>query len=307
MAMAYETNGLAPGLEELVAVARHQHVTRAAEQLGVPQPTLSRSLARLSAELGAPLLRRDGRGVRLTRQGQLLAEHAERALDDLKAGIRALRADTDPDTGTVVLGFLHSMGPTVVPALLRSFRHSHPGVTVLLVQDAAEELLDGTVTGRVDVCVSSAAPGDGAGHPRLRMHTLAEQPLTLLVPTEHRLAGRGRVGLTDVADEPLITMAPGYGLRALTDNLLRAAELPVRYIYESQELSTAAGLVAAGLGVALVPAGAGVPGTVELSLDDPAATRTIVLACSADRPLFAPARNLRRHIAAMAPPLLRPA
>lgn len=300
--MGYESLGLASGLEELVAVARHQHVTRAADQLGVAQPTLSRNVARLSKQLGTPLLRREGRGVRLTRHGQLLAEHAERALDELLAGIRAVQAEADPDTGTVTLGFLHSMGPTAVPALLRGFRQNHPKITVRLVQDGAEELLRWVLTGKLDLCVTSASP---PVQPALRLRRLAEQALCLLVPADHRLAGRQRVRLADVGTEPMITMVPGYGLRTLTDNLMGAAGLPVEYSYQSQELTTAAGLVAAGLGVALIPAGTGVPGTVELAISEPKASRTIVLAWSGERRLSAPANELRQHIANEAPALLR--
>jgi DNA-binding transcriptional LysR family regulator len=301
--VAYESFGLAPGLEELVAVARHEHVTRAAEALGIPQPTLSRALARLSTDLGTPVLRREGRGVRLTRHGQLLAEHAERALDELLAGVRAVRAEADPDTGTVVLGFLHSMGPMLVPELLRGFRRVHPGVTVRLVQDSVEAVLRGVSTGRLDLCLASSIP---AHHPQLRSRALAEQSLSVLVPVDHRLADRQGIGLRDIAGEPLITMNPGYGLRAITDRLLRAAKLPIRYAYESQEHTTASGLVAAGLGVAILPAGTGVPGTVELAITDPGASRTISVAWSQERRLSAPVAELRRHIIDEAPGLLRP-
>lgn len=149
--MAYETFGLAAGLEQLAAVAEFGQITMAAEHLGVPQPTLSRSLARLSVELGTPLLQREGRGVKLTRHGELLAASARRALDELLAGVRAVRAEADPETGTVILGFLHSLGPLVIPALLRGFREEHGLVTVRLVQDSADALLQRIPGGAVDL------------------------------------------------------------------------------------------------------------------------------------------------------------
>ncbi|HEY2669811.1 MAG TPA: LysR family transcriptional regulator [Rugosimonospora sp.] len=299
--MAYESFGLAPGLEELVAVARHEHVTRAAQQLGIPQPTLSRALARLSAQLGTPLVHREGRGVRLTRHGQLLAGHAGRALDELLAGVRAVRAEADPDSGSVVLGFLHSMGPVVVPALLRGFRQTHPGVAVRLVQDAAHVIVEGVLSGRLDLGVAGPVPP----HPHLGTRRLVEQPLTLLVPADHRLAGRARVRLAEVVGEPLVTMTAGYGVRTITDQLLRAARLPIRYAYESQEMNTAAGLVAAGLGVAVLPAGAAMDGTVELAIADKGASRTLSIAWSGDWPLSTPVSDLRRYIIDEAPRLLR--
>jgi DNA-binding transcriptional LysR family regulator len=299
--VTYESYDLAPGLEELVAVARCEHVTRAAEQLGIAQPTLSRNLTRLSAHLRTPLLRREGRGVRLTRHGRLLADYAERALDDLLAGIRAVRAEADPDTGTVSLGFLHSMGPTAIPALLRGFRLAHPGVTVELLQDGAEKLVHAALSGRVDLCVTYIRPGEDRPVSR---HALAEQPIVLLAPDDHPLAERQDLPLREAIGEPLIAMAPGYGLRTLTDSLLAKVGVTARYTYECQELSTAIGLVAAGLGVALVPAGSSVPGTVELAVTEPGVTRTIALVWPGDRPLSAPADRLRRHIAEHAPDLL---
>lgn len=302
MTVRYESYDLAPGLEELVTVARCQHVTRAAERLGIAQPTLSRNLARLSSRLGTPLLRREGRGVRLTRHGRLLANYAERALEELLAGIRAVRAEADPDTGTVSLGFLHSMGPSTVPALLRGFRLEQPGVTVELFQGGADELVHAVMSGRVDLSVTSVRAGEDRP---VRCDELTEQPIVLLAPDDHRLAGRPELALREAIGEPLITMAPGYGLRTLTDSLLVTAEVTARYLYECQELSTAIGLVAAGLGVALVPAGSGVPGTVELSVIGPGVTRTIALLRPDDRPLSAPAERLRRHIAEHAPDLLR--
>src|ERR1700712_5624222 len=139
--MTYETFGLAEGIEQLVAIAEYGQITLAAKHLGTPQPPLSRSLARLSAELGTPLLQRDGRGVRLTRHGELLAASARRALEEVLAGVRAVRAEADPATGTVILGFLHSLGPSVIPALLRGFRQQSPHVIVRLIQDSAQALI----------------------------------------------------------------------------------------------------------------------------------------------------------------------
>jgi LysR family transcriptional activator of glutamate synthase operon len=299
--MSYETWGLAPGLEELVAVARHEHITRAAQQLGIPQPTLSRSLARLSDDLGIALLRREGRGVRLTRHGRLLAEQAERSLEQLLVGIRAVRAEADPDSGTIVLGFLHSLGPIVVPALLRTFRITHPGVHVELIQDASEDILAGVLSGRVDLGLASPVP---ANHPQLKSRRLADQPLILLVPADHGLARRRRVKLSDLAGEQLITMTPGTGVRATTDHLLRGAGVAQVYSYETQEMTTAAGLVAAGLGIAILPIGTATTGTVEVGLRDPGTTRTISLAWSDDRQVANPVAHLRRHIIDQAPALL---
>ncbi len=299
--MKYESFGLARELEQLCAVAELGQITSAAQYLGVPQPTLSRALSRLSTEVGVPLLQRDGRGVQLTRAGEMLAGTARRALDEVLAGLRSVRAEADPETGTVVLGFLHSLGPVIVPALLRGFRRDHSGVTVRLIQDGADVLVAQVRAGALDLALAAPVPADD---PALEHRPLARQPFILLVPEGHRLARRAAVRVADLAGQELITLAAGYGVRTITDQLLHASGLPLRYAFESQEMTTAAGLVAAGLGIAILPPGNEVAGTRAIRLDDPAASRTMSLVWSAGRQLSPPALALRDHLSTHAPGLL---
>ena len=301
--MAYETCGLASGLEDLVAVAQHERITLAAEVLGVPQPTLSRSIARLSSAIGSPLIEKNGRGIRVTRHGRILADHAERALAEILTGIQAIKAETGPDTGTVILGFLNSLGPTLIPHLLHGFKASNPRVTVQLVQHGTDELLAQVIDGHLDLCI--AAPLSDRVRPELKAQPLAAEPLILLVPEYHHLAGSSQVGVHDLLAEPLITMQPGYGLRDLTDHLLDATHARPRYVFESQDIPTAIGLVRAGLGVAVLPAATQMLGTVAVPIDSPKARRTISVIWSRDRALAPPAVDLLDHIVATAPTLLR--
>ena len=289
------------GVEQLVAVADLGQITAAADQLGLPQPTLSRAIARLSEAIGSPLVQPDGRGIALTRHGELLAAHGRRALAEMAAGVRAVRAEIDPDSGTVVLAFLHSLGPSVIPALLKGFRRIHPRVTVQLTQDSAAAILSQVVDGTADLALAAPVPDD---HPALEARALAQQPLILLVPRHHRMAGHATVTLPELAGLELITLAAGYGVRTITDGLLRSSGVPLKYAFESQEMTTAAGLVAAGLGVAILPPGNRVPGTAEVVLDHPDATRTISLAWPRQRTLPPPAVALREYLLLTAPELL---
>src|SRR3984957_4174262 len=181
--MTYETCGLAPALKILSATAAEESVTGAAQRLGIPQPTVSRVIARLARQLGTDLTVREGRGIRFTRQGMLLAEHAGRALDELRAGISAVRADADEGQGHVILGFLHSMGPTAVPALLRGFRDARPGVTFGLEQGSSERVVTGVLAGRIDLALASPV----LEHADLGFRHLGRQALVGLVPVRHRL------------------------------------------------------------------------------------------------------------------------
>src|SRR5262249_56803503 len=117
---------IAPRLRQFVVVAREQHLTRAAELLGVPQPTLSRSMSRLEAELGVPLFTRPGRSIRLTRHGRALLDAAERTMATLSGTVERLAAEAHPGRGRVALGFLHTLGGQTVPRVLKDLRPRQP-------------------------------------------------------------------------------------------------------------------------------------------------------------------------------------
>lgn len=283
----------APRLAQFAAVARLEHVTRAAELLGMPQPTLSRAIARLEGELGVALLAREGRTVRLTRAGHLLLGSVERALGELERGVRAVAAEADPAAGRVAFGFLHTMGTDAVPGLLRGFREDHPRVRFQLVQDYVAAMLERLRAGELDLCLVSPLPDD----PRLTARPLDEQVLHLVVPADHRLAGRRRIRLAEVAREPFVALEHGYGLRQITDDFCAEAGFTPRIAFEGEEAETLRGLVAAGLGVALLPPGtAPRPGVVDLTVTAPRTRRAIGLAWVTGRPLAAPAEAFREFV-----------
>ncbi|MEV7020972.1 LysR family transcriptional regulator [Kitasatospora sp. NPDC093558] len=284
---------LAPQLAQFAAVARLEHVTQAAAMLGMPQPTLSRSVARLEEELGVALLARQGRTVRLTRAGRLLLASVERALAEVERGAEAAMAEADPSAGRVAFGFLHTMGTDAVPALLRDFRAAHPQVRFQLVQDYVGAMLERLLDGELDLCLVAPLPDD----PAFAARPLDEQRLHLVVPADHRLAGRRRIRLAEVAEETFVGLEEGYGLRAITDGFCAEAGFVPRLAFEGEEAETLRGLVAAGLGVALLPpALVPRPGVVELEVTAPRTRRAIGLAWAAGRPLTPPVRAFRDFV-----------
>ncbi|WP_432563762.1 LysR family transcriptional regulator [Kineococcus sp. SYSU DK003] len=269
---------LAGPLQVLAAVGEHQHVTRAAEALGLQQPTVSRALARVQQAVGVPVLVPDGRGVRLTAAGRALCETATRSLAELERGIRAVREDDAVDTGRVALGFLHTLGEVAVPALVRAFRQDHPGVRFQLHQGAAGAVLEQLTRGEVDLLLTSPVPR----RPGLAHAELVEQPLVVALPGDHPLAGDGPLDLGAVAGEEFVLFEPGYGLRETADALFAGAGIVPRVAFEGQDAHTIRGLVAAGLGVALVPVARpgtseGFAGLVERPLAGPVSARTLGL------------------------------
>ncbi|WP_199745659.1 LysR family transcriptional regulator [Amycolatopsis sp. WAC 04182] len=274
------TAQLAPQLALLTALRRTTNVTRAAELLGVPQPTVSRRIAALGEALGAPLTVPDGRGIRLTRAAELLADAAERALAAVDAGVRQAREEVDPGSGHVVLGFLHLLGRSLVPTLLRGYRADHPDVRFTLVQGSRQDMVDRLTSGELDLALLAPAPVDD---PLLDTAVLTEQEIFLSVPTSHRLADRPSAAIEDLKDEEFVLLETGYGLRTITDDLCAAAGFEPKIAFEGQESDTVRGLVAAGLGVALLPRfEPGSPaGVVEVPLVPPVG-RTIGLAWRRD-------------------------
>jgi DNA-binding transcriptional LysR family regulator len=286
-------DALVPLLRQFVATARAEHMTRAAELLGIPQPTLSRSIARLEAELGVPLFTRSGRSIRLTRHGRYLLESSERALLTLTASLERLTGEADPAHGRVALGFLHTLGGELVPRLLRDFRTSYPAVRFALVQDGGPRLLARLRDGEIDLCLTSPVPSG----PDTLARGLAEQRIDLFVPAGHRLADqRGGMTLAHAAAEDFIVMESGYGLRAVTDALCREAGFEPRIAFEGEEVDTARGLVGAGLGVSLLPVTASSladSSVVPVRITAPRAVRTIGIVWPADRILTAAAATFR--------------
>jgi LysR family transcriptional activator of glutamate synthase operon len=286
---------VAPRLRQFVAVARTEHMTHAAGEIGVPQSTLSRGIARLEAELGVPLFVRAGRTVRLTREGRTLLRHAERALAELAEGARELVGDADRVHGRVGLAFLSTLGTAVVPRLLRDFRADHPGIRFDLVQGAHALLLERLRAGAADLALTSPLPDE----PGLVAEPLDEEELRLAVPADHPLAARrDGVALAEAAGEPFVGFLPGYGLRGTVDAWCRQAGFVPRTAFEGGDAETLRGLVGAGLGVALLPVAhhPPAPGVVELAVTSPRTSRTIGLVRVRDRTLTPPARALRDFV-----------
>jgi LysR family transcriptional activator of glutamate synthase operon len=239
-------------LDELrwfVVLAETQHVTDAAAELRVTQPTLSRALSRLEREVGAQLFDRVNRRLQLNAYGQILLEHARRSIAEIEAAGERIAALRDPDSGTVRLAFLHSLASWLVPELLRRFRVEAPHVVFDLYQGAAHEISEHVLSGRVDLAITSPEP-DGPG---FGWHELYVERLCLAVPRGHRFATRARLRLAETADEPFIALRDEFGLRQLTNELWSDADIRPRVVFEAMEIPTMEGLVAAGFGVAVVP------------------------------------------------------
>ena len=220
---------------------------------GISQSTVSRRLAKLEQAVGVSLFDRHGRHLVLNRRGAALADAAADTRATWRAGVEEVQRMADPERGTVRLSFMHSLGTWLVPDLLRTYREDHPSVRFDLVQGAAMHLVDQVISGRADLALVGPRPGLQIAAGQVDWMELAEQRLGLAVASSHRWAGRESIDIAEAADEPFVAMLEGYGTRLLLNELTAAAGFRPRLVFESMELTTVAGLVTAGLGVALLP------------------------------------------------------
>jgi LysR family transcriptional regulator, transcription activator of glutamate synthase operon len=273
-------------LEWFVALAEIEHVTGAAAELGVSQPTLSRALGRFEAQVGTPLFDRVNRRLRLNPYGQIMLEHARRSIAEMQSAVDRIDALRDPDTGRVRLAFLHSLASWFVPEQLRRFRESAQSIAFDLFQGPAPEITQRVLGGQADIAITSPRPkAEG-----LVWHRLYDERPCLAVPRGHRLASRARVRLSAAADEPFVALESQTGLRQLTDELWAEDGIHPDIVFEATEIPTMEGLVAAGFGVAVVPVprGGGESKVAHVPLTNLGAKREVGLVWDRNRALSPP-------------------
>ena len=274
-------------LEELrwfVVLAETEHVTDAAAELNVTQPTLSRALARMERQVGAPLFDRVNRRLRLNAYGQIMLEHARRGIAEMRSAGERIAALRDPDSGTVRLAFLQSMASWFVPELLHRFRVTAPDVRFDLYQAAGRDIVDHLANGQVDLAITAPRP-EG---PDVRWYGLYVERLCLVVPRGHPLAKRARLRLADAADEPFVMMGHQFGMRRLTDQLFADEGINPQVVFEATEIAMVEAFVAAGFGVGVVPSPRphrAEPIAVYVPLSNPGARRQVGLAWAHGRTL----------------------
>lgn len=240
-------------LKYFQTVARLGHMTRAAEELYVSQPSLSRSIARLEQELGAPLFDRQGRRIRLNQYGQVLLRRVEFAFEDLERARREIADLMGPEQGMVTLSVLRSCGMHLLPSLLSAFRRIYPHIRFQLFQEAQDanfSILRQIEEGEIDLCL---CPPPHEEPIRVEWQPVMIDKLVLAVPQAHRLAERGRIQLAEVASEPFLCLHAGTGFRSLTDSICQQAGFGPDIVMEVDEFTIAWEVVAAGDGVAILP------------------------------------------------------
>lgn len=236
-------------LRYLVALADLRHFGRAAEACHVSQPTLSTQIRKLEDELGVSLVERAPRHVMLTPAGQDIAQRARRVLAEVEQMRETARRTADPEAGSVRLGLFPTLGPYLLPHVVPRIRQRFPRLELLLVEEKTEVILHMLRDGKLDAAVLALPLHEDWAETEF----LFEEPFLLAVPDGHPLSERRNLSLGELGDQHLLLLEEGHCLRDQALEVCGLAGAGEKEGFRATSLETLRQMVAAGVGVTLLP------------------------------------------------------
>ncbi len=274
-------------LKYIVAVARERHFGRAAEACFVSQPTLSVAIRKLEEELRVQLFERSHSEVSVTPVGVQIVEQAQRVLEQTNMLREIARQGTDPLSGPLRVGIIYTIGPYLLPRLIRRTIQDAPQMPLILQENYTAKLLEQLRQGDIDVAIlADPFPEQG-----LMTQALYDEPFVVAVPRHHAWAGRGAVSSRELKAETMLLLGTGHCFR---DHVLEVCPELSRYsqasggiqkTFEGSSLETIRHMVASGIGITVLPWLARADGRADddsllsyVPFEAPAPTRRISLA-----------------------------
>ena len=239
-------------LRYFLAVVETRHFTKAAERLGVSQPTLSKQIHTLEGTLGAPLFERVRGDVTLTVAGETLLPLASRMIADADAAREAVQDIVGLRRGEVRLGATPSLCSSLVPAVLRGFRAAHPDIALHVNESSSQDLSAALLAHSLDLALI-VQPEHGVDPALEAAPILRESLVVASVADGPPPTANPQLALTELRDRPLVMFRPGYDIRDVTLQACARAGFTPRFAVEGGEMDAVLAFVEAGLGVALVP------------------------------------------------------
>lgn len=274
-------------IQYFIEVAKREHVTEAADALNVAQSAVSRQIFNLEAELGVDLFIRKGRNIKLTAIGRVFLEHMEQALNTIDDARQIVSEYTDPEKGTIQIGFPSSVATYILPTAISAFRKEYPQVKFSLNQNSYHGLAEAVSRGDVNIALLGPVPKET---PELKSTILFTESMVALLPNNHRFAKVSSLALNDLKDESFILFPEGYILRDLIVSHCKRVGFSPKVSFEVEDIDSTKGLVSAGLGVSLIPEITLVDNipraTVMIPIKEPKVTRTVGMIIPNDRPLL---------------------
>src|SRR6266404_3605869 len=236
-------------LRYFVAVADEGNFSRAAAKVRVAQPSLSQQIRKLEAEVGQPLFDRLPRSVVLTEAGHCLIDYARQILASIGDARRCVDELKGKIAGGVAVGAIPTTAPYVLPELVVTFQKHYPDVTLHIVEDVTAGITRRIEAGELDVAVASTCRPS----PTLRRESIGNEPLLLLVPEGHALAKKTLAKFDDLKSQRFLLLHEMHCLSQQVHHLLESRRLHPEVALAGSQLSTIANMVAAGIGLSIVP------------------------------------------------------
>ncbi|MFP4977705.1 cidABC operon transcriptional activator CidR [Paenibacillus sp. CN-4] len=236
-------------LQYFVEAARLGSFSKAAKSLYITQPTISKMIRSIETELGADLFYREGKSIRLTDAGEILLAKAQNIVDSFQSLSSELDSLRGLKQGHIRIGLPPMVGASFFPSVIGEFHKRYPEVTIRLYEDGAKKVEHEVEAGLLDIGVVVLPVNEAKFH----YFSFLEEKLELIVPLGHRLAGNSSVALGDLAEEEFVLFREDFTLhdRIITECVKSGFE--PRVIYESSQWDLISRMVAAGLGIALLP------------------------------------------------------
>lgn len=282
-------------LRDFVAVANLGNFHEAAKYCHVAQPSLSRAIQRLEVEIGEKLFIRTKRRVTLTPAGQLLYQRARRIIAEMVEAKREVAETRGLRNGIVRIGVLPTIAPFFLPRAVSQFTEACPGVEIVIHEATADDLLRLIENCDLDLSIATAPlKGDA-----IELRELFTEQLLLTVPSNHLLAVKENVRLTDLNKERFILMKEGLHPGDHIVNFCQNNGVAPQIVLRSSQIETIQSLIMAGLGISLIPQMAKINGRIPLvyrPLENPKPTRTIVGIWRKERPPTRGAAEFWKHL-----------
>lgn len=237
-------------LRYLIALADLRHFGKAAEACFVSQPTLSTQVRKLEEELGVSLVERAPRKLMLTAAGQDVVLRARRIVAEVEEMRESARRSRDPEAGSLRLGVFPTLGPYLLPHVVPQLRERFPQLELLLVEEKSDVLLARLREGKLDASLLALPLHDE----QLHVEFLFEEPFVLAAPRQHPLASQSSLTMAQLSDETLLLLEDGHCLRDQALDVCRLTGAQERTGFRATSLETLRQMVAAGVGVTLLPA-----------------------------------------------------
>ncbi len=236
-------------LRYLVALAETRHFRRAAERCFVTQPTLSTQIKKLEEQLGVLLVERQSGGVSVTRVGEQVVARARRVLEEADGIVAFTRQHRDPMTGSIQIGLIPTVAPYLLPHIVEPLHEAFPKLELLLVEAQTERLLARLSNGELDAGILALPLADE----RLASRSLYEEAFFVALPRGHPLAQKKLLRMSDLASESMLLLEDGHCLRDQALEVCALAGVNERTDFRATSLETLRQMVAAGVGITLLP------------------------------------------------------